>query len=175
MLRAPSTLKFTHSNNNGSRVQIVQPLPTHFSYTLVTLSLLGPNIVNSLFSKAQNRREILGCHSCDQEDSVFSGVTLCWLGKWLPTFRRKVLPALLGCTWTSYTASTSETTEPPDRYQRLETQTTVFFSNAKVRVPNLAEFFISPFIVPPVLLQTISTLMSLLMACTKCIQWFFSY
>ena len=31
-------------------------------------------------------------------------------------------------------------------------------------------FFISPFIVPPVLLQTISTLMSLLMACRKCIQ-----
>ena len=32
------------------------------------------------------------------------------------------------------------------------------------------ESFISPFIVPPVLLQTISTLMSLLMACRKCIQ-----
>ena len=31
-------------------------------------------------------------------------------------------------------------------------------------------FYISPFIVPPVLLQTISTLMSLLMACRKCIQ-----
>jgi len=36
-------------------------------------------------------------------------------------------------------------------------------------------FYISPFIVPPVLLQTISTLMSLLMACRKYIQWFFSY
>ena len=35
--------------------------------------------------------------------------------------------------------------------------------------------FLSPFIVPPVLLQTISTLMSLLMACRKCIQSFFSY
>ena len=31
-------------------------------------------------------------------------------------------------------------------------------------------FFISHFIVPPVLLQTISTLMSLLMACRKCSQ-----
>ena len=31
-------------------------------------------------------------------------------------------------------------------------------------------FFLSPFIVPPVLLQTISTLRSLLMACRKCIQ-----
>ena len=42
---------------------------------------------------------------------------------------------------------------------------------------NTAEdtFFISPFIVTPVLLQIIvSTLMSLLMACRKCIQWFFS-
>ena len=32
-------------------------------------------------------------------------------------------------------------------------------------------FLISPFIVPPVLLQTISTLRSLLMTCRKCIQW----
>ena len=31
--------------------------------------------------------------------------------------------------------------------------------------------YIYPFIVPPVLLQTISTLRSLLMACRKCIQW----
>ena len=31
-------------------------------------------------------------------------------------------------------------------------------------------FLLSPFIVPPVLLQTISTLRSLLMACRKCIQ-----
>ena len=38
-------------------------------------------------------------------------------------------------------------------------------------VEDLQTFFlISPFIVPPVLLQTISTLMSLLMACRKCIQ-----
>ena len=36
-------------------------------------------------------------------------------------------------------------------------------------------FYISPFIVPPVLLKSISTLMSLFMACRKCIQWFFSY
>jgi len=36
-------------------------------------------------------------------------------------------------------------------------------------------FFISPYIVPPVSLQTISALRSLLMACRKCIQWFFSY
>ena len=35
--------------------------------------------------------------------------------------------------------------------------------------------FISPFIVPPVLLQTISTLRSPLMACRKCVLWFFSY
>ena len=35
--------------------------------------------------------------------------------------------------------------------------------------------YIYPFIVPPVLLQTISTLRSLLMACTKSSQWFFSY
>jgi hypothetical protein len=32
------------------------------------------------------------------------------------------------------------------------------------------KFFLSPFIVPPVLLQTVSTLMSLLMACRRCIQ-----
>ena len=40
--------------------------------------------------------------------------------------------------------------------------------------PTTNVFLISPFIVPPVLLQTISTLMSLLMACRRCIQWFFS-
>ena len=37
------------------------------------------------------------------------------------------------------------------------------------------DFFISTFIVPPVLLQTISTLRSLLMACRRWIQRFFSY
>ena len=36
-------------------------------------------------------------------------------------------------------------------------------------------FFISPFIVPPVLLQTIRKHMSLLMTSRKIIQWFFSY
>ena len=47
----------------------------------------------------------------------------------------------------------------------------VFAGIISCRIHSL--FLIYPFIVPPVLLQTISTLMSLLMACRKCIQWFF--
>ena len=96
------TLKFTQNNNTGSRLLIVQPLRTYFPYILVPLSVLGQNIPNGLFSKAASRREILGCHSGDEEDSVFWGVTLCWLGKWLPTFRRYVLSTFLGFSWAFY-------------------------------------------------------------------------
>ena len=41
---------------------------------------------------------------------------------------------------------------------------------SRLRRTGYVVFFISPFIVPPVLLPTISTLSHLLMACRKCIQ-----